>query len=149
VLNPSASALLQNYESTTNDKKNKWLFNSKVMIHCRFVALCVHSCNVIPFSHKCGLLTIDIRQKCSRLDVSIFYKTEPAPAAKAQKCTHWFRRKAIVNIGWKEVAFTKDLLHINEGTCLDVYSNVNKLCVWKSNQISLIQNGVIIKSHLG
>jgi hypothetical protein len=47
----------------------------------------MHSHDVIPSSHNWGLVTIDVREKCSGLDVGVLHNTESAPVAKAEKCT--------------------------------------------------------------
>jgi hypothetical protein len=61
--------------------------NNKNESESRSAAPCMHLRDDIPSSHNWGLLTIDVRQECSGLDVSILHKTESALVAKAEKCT--------------------------------------------------------------
>ena len=44
----------------------------------------VHSHNFIPVMQKGGLLTVDIGQDCSGLNVAVPYKTPLAPVAKPE-----------------------------------------------------------------
>jgi hypothetical protein len=55
--------------------------------------------DLIPTTLKRGLLTVDVGQNCSNLDVAVPHKTAPTPLAKAEEGTRRFRREAIANVG--------------------------------------------------
>ena len=51
-----------------------------------------------PIHSQGGLVPMDVGQNCHSPDVAVLHKSMLAPAAKAQQCTCWFRRKMIANV---------------------------------------------------